>query len=250
MRDYGKVHTAVWASDTIRALSDDGKMLAMYLMTSPHSTIAGVFHLPDGYVCEDIRWSLERVIEGFKELFREGFANRCETTKWVWVNKHLDWNPPENPNQRKSAAKVAQSVPDKCCWKAEFMRVCGPSLGVAPAEKANPSSTVGEPLPNQDQKQDQKQDMKARVPALAIPGVSAELLADYLEVRKGKRAGKITGTVVAALEREAGRAGISVPDAVKACCEFGWQGFNAQWYAERVAKSGGGADPYGLKGAL
>jgi hypothetical protein len=91
---------------------------------------------------------------------------------------------------------------------------------------------------------------RARDPAPVIPGVSPQLLSDYLEVRKGKRAGKITPTVIAALEREAGKAGIDVADAVKACCEFGWQGFNAGWYAERVAKGGGGADPYGLKGAL
>ncbi len=82
-----------------------------------------------------------------------------------------------------------------------------------------------------------------------IPGVSAELLADYVEVRKGKRAGKLTATVIAGLQREADKAGITLADAVKACCEYGWQGFNADWYAQRQCKAGG-ADPYGLKGAI
>lgn len=238
MRDYGKVHTAVWSSPTFRALSDDGQLLAFYLMTSPHSTIAGVFRLPDGYVCEDMQWSAERVAEAFAELLSNGFANRCETCKWVWVVKHLEWNPPENPNQRKSASKVAHGVPDECGWKQEFMRLCGPSLGIDLPKTANPSETVGEPLANQEPEQKQEQEKSTRAEALSIPGVPRELLADYLEVRKGKRAGKITRTVVAALEREAGKAGIGLADAVKACCEYGWQGFNAQWYAERVAKSG------------
>lgn len=236
MRDYGKVHTVVWSSDTFCALNDDGKMLALYLMTSPHSTIAGVFRLPDGYLCEDIGWPPERVKQAFSELLREGFANRCETTKWVWVTKHLQWNPPENPNQRKSVVKLAFSVPDECTWKQDFMRVCGPSLGLEEPKKENPSPTVTEPLPNQEPEQEQKQEKRARDSAPTIPGVSPQLLADYLEVRKSKRAGKITPTVIAALEREAGRAGIEVADAVKACCEFGWQGFNAGWYAERVSK--------------
>lgn len=240
MRDYGKVHAKFWSSDTISKLTDDGKLLALYLMTSPHSTIAGVFRLPDGYVCEDMKWEPARVAEGFRELSANCFANRCESTKWVWIVKHLDWNPPENPNQRKAAMKMACSVPAEVGWKLDFMRLCGHSLGLEQQENRNPSPTVVEPLPNQEQEQEQKQEKKARDPAPIIPGVSPQLLSDYLEVRKGKRAGKITPTVIAALEREAGKAGIGVADAVKACCEFGWQGFNAGWYAERVAKGGGG----------
>ncbi|MBB3213441.1 hypothetical protein FHW67_002733 [Herbaspirillum sp. Sphag1AN] len=33
MRDYGKVYTAFWSSEDIRDLSEDGRMLALYLMT-------------------------------------------------------------------------------------------------------------------------------------------------------------------------------------------------------------------------
>jgi hypothetical protein len=157
MRDYGKVHSKFWSSDTIRTLTDDGRLLALYLMTSPHTTIAGVFRLPDGYVCEDMQWTADRVAEAFRELLSKGFANRCETTKWVWIVKHLEWNPPENPNQRKSAVKVAIGVPAETCWQQEFMRVCGPSLGIDGAAKANPSLTLVKPLPNQEQEQEQDQ---------------------------------------------------------------------------------------------
>ena len=69
-----------------------------------------------------------------------------------------------------------------------------------------------------------------------IPGVPAELVRDYMAVRKAKRAGPLTQTAIAGLAREAGKAGITLAEAVTACCEFGWQGFNAGWYAERVAR--------------
>ena len=157
MRDYGKVHTGFWSSATIRALSDDGKMLALYLLTSPHSTITGVFRLPDGYVCEDIDWSIERVSEGFAELFRNGFANRCETTKFVWILKYLKFNPLENPNQRKSASKIASTIPANCTWKPEFMRVCTHILG---ADNINPSETLSKPFLNQEQEQEQEQELR------------------------------------------------------------------------------------------
>lgn len=164
MRDYGKVHTSFWTSNTIHSLSEDGRWLAMYLLTSPHNTIAGVFRLPDGYVCEDMKWTPERVAKGFAELFEKGFANRCETSKWVWVCKHLEWNAPENPNQRKSARKIALSIPDVTSWKAEYIRVCAGILEMPMAFDGNPSRTVGEPFPNQEQEQEQKQEQKLTTP--------------------------------------------------------------------------------------
>ncbi|WP_326999514.1 hypothetical protein [Comamonas testosteroni] len=156
MRDYGKVHTAFWSSSSIGELSEDARMLALYLLTCPHGTIAGVFRIPDGYACEDLKWSSERVAEGFAELFRKGFANRCETTKWVWVVKHFDWNPLENPNQRKSAVKVALQIPAGCAWKLDFMRVCGEIMGLSPEEIANHCGTVSKGFLNQEQEQEQE----------------------------------------------------------------------------------------------
>lgn len=161
MRDYGKVYSTFWSSETTQSLSNDGKLLALYLMTCCHNTIAGVFRLPDGYVAEDIKWDAARVQQAFAELLSKGFANRCETTKWVWVIKHLEWNKPENPNQRKSAAKIAQSVPDACSWKASFIGECGESLGIEPAKTANRSATVTKPFLNQEQEQEQEQDIDA-----------------------------------------------------------------------------------------
>lgn len=170
MRDYGRVHSSFWSSPTIATLSDDAKVLALYLMTSSHTTITGVFRLPDGYISEDLNWSTERVREGFQELLDKGFANRCETTKWVWIVKHLIWNPPENPNQRKAAAKVGLQVPTECGWKRAFMRVCGPMLGLEPMAETCESETLSKPLPEpfrnqkQEQEQEQEQDKRRTVP--------------------------------------------------------------------------------------
>lgn len=72
-----------------------------------------------------------------------------------------------------------------------------------------------------------------------IEGVSDALLADWLAVRKDKRAGPLTATAVKGLVREAAKAGISTAAAVQFCCEAGWQGFNAGWYEERISKGRG-----------
>lgn len=99
MRDYGKVNSSFWTSESIRSLSDDGRMLSLYLLTSPHANMTGCFRLPDGYVCEDLQWDKNRVSEGFEELSRNGFAIRDKATgdfKWldsfcgqIWLNANL-----------------------------------------------------------------------------------------------------------------------------------------------------------------
>lgn len=148
---YGKVFSTFWSSETTGSLSDDGKLLALYLMTCAHRTIAGVFRLPDGYACEDLHWASQRVREGFAELEAKGFAYRCGTTLWVWVAKHFEWNPPENPNQRKAAVKVVLAVPAACCWRARFHREVGPLVGLETQPDEDPSRTLPQGLPNQQQ---------------------------------------------------------------------------------------------------
>lgn len=70
----------------------------------------------------------------------------------------------------------------------------------------------------------------------SIPGVSDELLADWMVARKQQ---PVTATALAGLEREAAKVGLSVAEAITYCCEAGWRGFNAGWYSARV----GGAAP-------
>lgn len=144
MRDYGRVFSAIWASDDFRALTEDGRALVLYLLTCQHGTLAGVFRLPDGYVGEDLQWGHERVAEGFANIATKGFATRCEATKWVWVCKYLEWNPLENPNQRKAAVKLSDQVPGGCQWRQAFRRVCGQEIGLEAEPLANPSATLPE----------------------------------------------------------------------------------------------------------
>ena len=70
--------------------------------------------------------------------------------------------------------------------------------------------------------------------SLAALGITQSLLDDYIVVRKAKKAGDLTPTAVQGLQREAAKAGISLADAITCCCEAGWQGFRADWYAKRV----------------
>lgn len=70
-----------------------------------------------------------------------------------------------------------------------------------------------------------------------LSAVPSSTLADYLKVRKAKRAGPFTETAIDGMEREALKAGLSLAEAVRVCAELGWQGFNAGWHQQRMAKA-------------
>lgn len=99
--------------------------------------------------------------------------------------------------------------------------------GNAPSPSPSPS-----PITQEEEKTPRK-----RVVAPCPADVDAAIWDDYLAVRKAKRAGPVTDTVLTGLRREAERAGIALSEAVRACAEYGWQGFDAKWYAERMAKT-------------
>jgi len=75
---------------------------------------------------------------------------------------------------------------------------------------------------------------KKSASAPTIPEIPESLMADFQKIRRSKKA-PLTDTAINGLRREAEKAGVTMTEAITACCEFGWQGFNADWYAERTA---------------
>ncbi len=63
--------------------------------------------------------------------------------------------------------------------------------------------------------------------------VSEAVWQDFQAIRKAKRA-PLTDTALDGIRREAEKAGLGLGDAIAYCCEAGWQGFNAGWYANRT----------------
>ena len=68
-------------------------------------------------------------------------------------------------------------------------------------------------------------------PVATIAGVPEDLVSEWKQVRKAKRAGPISQTVIDAIYREAAKAGITPEQAIRCCVERGWQGFKADWYS-------------------
>jgi hypothetical protein len=88
MRDYAKVHPKFWTGETGQALArrgSDALVVAIYLMTSPHSNMLGLYYQPVLYLAEETGLSPEGAWEGLSACIEEGFCLYDQVTKMVWV---------------------------------------------------------------------------------------------------------------------------------------------------------------------
>jgi hypothetical protein len=70
-----------------------------------------------------------------------------------------------------------------------------------------------------------------------FPEVDARVLHEWLAVRKGKSAGKVTVTAANGVRREAAKAGVDIKRAIQICVERSWVGFNSTWLKDGDYKS-------------
>lgn len=111
-----------------------------------------------------------------------------------------------------------------------------------PLTPASPEQSIEPSLNHPGNTSARKRALPAQAPQPPA-GVSPQVFADWLEVRKVRRAGPVTETVLAGLRAEAAAAGLSLNDALAHCCLSGWQGFKAAWFQRQTvggAGQGGG----------
>ncbi len=114
MRDFGIVHTRFWLWAKRNKLNDTEKIIAVYLLSSPHSNSLGCFYQPISYAAEDLGYSIDRVSKGYISLCKKDFINHCSCTNYVHIIKYLIWNPVQNNNHAKGLEKYIFSIPKDC----------------------------------------------------------------------------------------------------------------------------------------
>ena len=100
---YYRVGPSFWSDPAVVALSDDGRLLALYLLTCPHRTSEGLFRLPKAYATADLQWSMERLAEPFGQLLANGFIEYDVDAQVCLIVAALKWQAPVNENVAKAA---------------------------------------------------------------------------------------------------------------------------------------------------
>ena len=90
MRDYSKISPKFWLSGTgrkIKATGVNAQVGALYLMSSPHANMIGVYYLPISFMAHEIGITIEvssGVIQGLSDV---GFCTYDESFEYVWVHE-------------------------------------------------------------------------------------------------------------------------------------------------------------------
>ena len=108
---YIRIATKFWQDEKARRLSDDAKLLYLYVLTSPHSNMAGYYVLPKPYVVYDLQWLPERLDKALAELLHQGLIKYCKQSDVVLIPNFLKYNPIQNQNQAKGAARRVAELP-------------------------------------------------------------------------------------------------------------------------------------------
>ncbi len=110
-RDYGKISSTFWDHPDIRRCSDDAKLIACYVLTTPHGHGLGAFLCPDGVIAEHLGWRVGRIHKAITELIVIGFLERFSDHRHLVVCRFLQWNRPENANVLRHVVRQALKMP-------------------------------------------------------------------------------------------------------------------------------------------
>ncbi|WHH59128.1 hypothetical protein [Petroclostridium sp. X23] len=109
---YTRVESQFWQDDKMRSVDCDERFLMLYLLTSPHRNILGLYFLPIPYACFDLGWDEKRFTKALEKLEWINRIKYDHKNHTVLVCNYLKYNPLENPNQVKSAIDKLNELPE------------------------------------------------------------------------------------------------------------------------------------------
>ncbi|MCL6243793.1 hypothetical protein M5F04_04290 [Acinetobacter sp. ANC 7200] len=89
MREYGKVSPHFWTGSTGKQLRQcpESLVVSMYLMTSPHANMLGLYYMPLLYVAHETGLGMEGASKGLQWACEAGFCSYDHASEMVWVHE-------------------------------------------------------------------------------------------------------------------------------------------------------------------
>ncbi|SUF57551.1 replication protein [Salmonella enterica] len=90
MRDYAKVSPQFWMGRSgreLRRAGPEAQVVALYLMTSPHANMLGLYYLPILFMAHETGLSFEGASKGLQSAIKAGFCSYDEASEMVWVHE-------------------------------------------------------------------------------------------------------------------------------------------------------------------
>lgn len=144
---YYRISPKFWRHGMAHHWTDRDRVLALYLLTCPHRNIAGFYVLPKPYVLADLEWDEKTLDAAWERLLAEDFMRYDDMAQVVFVVKALQYDAPENANQRKAAIKYLHEVPFSPLWQALLEVAQANAEPFADDVRQLVAKRFGEPLP-------------------------------------------------------------------------------------------------------
>lgn len=164
MRDYSVVSPRFWIGATGKELRGNAQaqVLALYLMTSPHANMIGVFHCPLIYMAHETGLGMEGASKALQSLIEAKFCTYEESSETVFVHRmaafqigdHLS----EQDKRCKGVEREWNNIPSAQLRQAFFAIYSGAFHLPKQAKKTRGSEAPSKPPRSQEQEQDQEQD--------------------------------------------------------------------------------------------
>lgn len=165
MRDYAKVAPQFWTGTTGKALKAAGPeavIVGLYLMTSPHANMIGLYHCPRAYIAYDTGLGMEGATKGLASAIEAEFCTYDEASEYIFVHAFAEYQIGEaldaKDNRVRGVINELAKVPKGLCWQAFRARYA------VPFNLPTPSPSEAPPKSLRSQKQKQKQEQKKQPP--------------------------------------------------------------------------------------
>jgi hypothetical protein len=178
VRAYASVSPQFWIGRTGKALrgNADAQILALYLMTSPHANMIGVFHCPLVYVAHETGLTFEGASKALQSLIEAGFCTYDHDDEYVFVHEFAAHQVGEGlsakDNRCKGVLSELSKVPKNQCRQAFTERYRDDFHLFDEAENTRGIEAPSKPLRSQEQEQEQEERGKPLVASPAVAGPS------------------------------------------------------------------------------
>lgn len=169
MRDYGKVSPQFWIGETgkkMRKAGPEAQVVALYLMTCPHSNMIGLYYLPVMYIGHETGLGIEGASKGLERAIEAGFCSYDEASEVVWVHEMAKFQIGDQLSDGDKRCKGVQneydSVPENPYLERFFARYKGAfhmqKKRSIDSQSTSPTEAPSEGLASQEQEQEQEQE--------------------------------------------------------------------------------------------
>lgn len=127
MRDYAKVSARFWTGETgkkIKAHGPEATIVALYLMTSPHSNMLGLYFLPKMYIAHETGLPFEGASKGLQRCIEGDFCTYEEASEMVFVHEMARFQIADQlkpgDKQVKGIARELEKLPQTALFKGFY----------------------------------------------------------------------------------------------------------------------------------